>query len=148
MTAEPVSGLRTHLSDVADEAVRRAIAAPLVQFNESRAGASGSRPLVVELRNADDAVVGGLWGATAYGWLFVQLLAVPEEFRGGGVGRRLMIAAEEEAVKRGCHSAWLDTFEFQSRGFYERLGYSCFATLPEYPKGYSRYFMRKQLTHA
>jgi len=34
------------LSDVADEEVLRAIAAPLVRFNECRAGPSGNRPLV------------------------------------------------------------------------------------------------------
>jgi len=56
-----------------------------------------------------------------------------------------MAEAEEEALRRDCRSAWLDTFEFQARGFYERLGYSCFATLPEYPQGYSRYFLQKQL---
>jgi hypothetical protein len=39
-----------------------------------------------------------------------------------------------------------DTFEFQARGFYERLGYKCFGELPNYPHGYSRFFMRKMLT--
>jgi GNAT superfamily N-acetyltransferase len=133
------------LSDVADEEVRRAIAAPLVQFNESRVGPSGNRPLVVELRDADGAIAGGLWGATAYGWLFTQLLVVPERMRGLGLGHRLMSLAEDEAMKRGCHAAWLDTFEFQAKAFYERIGYRCFATLPDYPKGSSRYFMRKEL---
>jgi hypothetical protein len=45
--------------------------------------------------------------------------------------------AEEEAAARGCHGAWLDTFEFQARGFYERLGYTCFAELGDYPVGSS-----------
>jgi len=134
-----------HLSDVADEEVRRAIVAPLVRFNESRAGPSGNRPLVVELRDAAGAIAGGLWGSTAYGWLFTQLLVVPEQSRGQGLGRRLMSMAEGEALKRGCHAAWLDTFEFQARAFYEQIGYSCFAELPDYPKGSSRYFLRKEL---
>ena len=131
------------LSDVADPAVGRAIAAPLVQYNESQAGPSGSKALVIELRQADGAVIGGLWGATAYEWLYVQWLAVPESLRGQGVGRRIMLMAEAEAVARGCHSAWLDTFEFQARGFYEKLGYTCFGSLDGYPKGFSRFFMRK-----
>jgi GNAT superfamily N-acetyltransferase len=133
------------LSDVADEEVRKAIAAPLVRFNESRAGPSGNRPLVIEIRDADGAIVGGLWGATAYGWLFTQLLVVPEQSRGQGLGRRLMSLAEAEAKKRGCHAAWLDTFEFQAKAFYEQIGYSCFATLPDFPRRSSRYFMRKEL---
>ena len=134
-----------HLSDGADDDVRLAIAAPLVRFNESRAGPSASRPLVIELRAADGSTAGGLWGATAYGWLFTQLLVVPEGARGHGLGRRLMSLAEAEATKRGCHAAWLDTFEFQARAFYERIGYTCFGTLPDFPKGSSRYFMRKEL---
>jgi len=137
-----------HLSDVADEEVRKAIAAPLVRFNASQAGPSGGRALVIELRDAHGAVMGGLWGSTAYGWLFTQLLVIPEQARGQGLGRKLMSLAEGEAINRGCHAAWLDTFEFQARAFYERIGYSCFATLPDYPKGSSRYFMRKELGHA
>jgi hypothetical protein len=57
-----------------------------------------------------------------------------------------MHRAEQEAVARGCHSAWLDTFEFQARGFYERIGYVCFGNLADYPVGFSRFFMRKSLT--
>jgi len=134
-----------HLSDVADEEARRAIAAPLVRYNESQAGPSGNRPLVVEVRNASGAIVGGLWGATAYGWLFTQLLVVPESSRGHGLGRRIMLLAEAEATNRGCHAAWLDTFEFQAKAFYERIGYECFGALPDFPKGSTRYFMRKDL---
>lgn len=100
---------------------------------------------MVEVRDTNGAIVGGLWGATAYGWLFTQLLVVPESSRGQGLGRRIMVLAEAEAMKRGCHAAWLDTFEFQARAFYERIGYSCFGTLPDYPKGSSRYFLRKEL---
>jgi len=141
----PPGDLSLHPSDVADEEVRKAIAAPLIRFNESHAGPSGGRALVIQVRDAGGAIVGGLWGATAYGWLFTQLLVVPEQSRGQGLGQRLMAMAEAEAMKRGCHAAWLDTFEFQARGFYEKLGYSCFATLPDFPKGSSRYFMRKEL---
>jgi hypothetical protein len=57
-----------------------------------------------------------------------------------------MSRAESEAVARGCHGAWLDTFEFQARPFYERLGYVCFGELEDYPVGSARYFMRKLLS--
>jgi hypothetical protein len=56
-----------------------------------------------------------------------------------------MSRAESEAIVRGCHHAWLDTFEFQARGFYERLGYRCFGELNDYPTGFARYFMKKAL---
>lgn len=135
-----------NVTDQADEGMREQIVAPLVQYNESKAGPSEYRPLVVALQDASGQVVGGMWGATGYGWLFTQLLAVPESARGQGVGKRLMQLAEQEALARGCHSAWLDTHEFQARGFYERLGYVCFGELQNYPRGFSRIFLQKSLT--
>jgi ribosomal protein S18 acetylase RimI-like enzyme len=56
-----------------------------------------------------------------------------------------MQLAEREAIVRGCRGAWLDTFEFQARRFYERIGYECFGELPNYPRDFSRFFMKKTL---
>jgi GNAT superfamily N-acetyltransferase len=133
------------LSDVAEDAVREAILAPLRSFNESKAGPSGGRPLVICVFDDDGKIIGGLWGNTGFGWLYTQLLAVPDSLRGQGVGSKLLAMAETEAIARGCHSSWLDTFEFQARGFYEKLGYQCFGELPNYPVGYKRFFLQKTL---
>jgi GNAT superfamily N-acetyltransferase len=133
------------LTDVADPAVREALVAPLLAYNVQQTGRSNFRLLILTLTDANGRVVGGLWGRTVYDWLFVELLVVPETMRGRGIGTELMQRAEGEAVARGCHSAWLDTFQFQARGFYEKLGYSCFAELADYPPGFSRYFMKKTL---
>jgi GNAT superfamily N-acetyltransferase len=133
------------LTDAADDALRQLILAPLVEYNASQAGPSQGRPVVIAIRNNEGEVIGGLWGHTGYEWLFTQLLVVPASLRGRGVGSEIMRLAEQEAVQRGCHNAWLDTFEFQARGFYERLGYECFGELPDYPKGHSRFFMKKAL---
>ena len=73
---------------------------------------------------------------------------IPEEMRGTGVGRTLMQRAEEEALRRGCHQVWLDTFSFQARGFYEKLGYAVFGALDDYPVGHSRFFLRKTIAPA
>ena len=134
------------LTDSADDAARKAILDALVAFNKAQTGLSDVRPLAVLVRDANDAVIGGLWGRTAYGWLFTELLFVPEALRGQGLGTTLMRQAEAEALARGCHHAWLDTFAFQARAFYERLGYGCFGTLDDYPVGSSRHFMQKALT--
>lgn len=133
------------ITDVADEEIRKAIVSPLVEYNTSKAGPSQGRPIAVVLRDNANIVIGGQWGTTGYGWLFTQLLVVPAGMRGQGIGTRIMHAAESEAVSRGCHSAWLDTFEFQAREFYERIGYVCFSELANYPTGFSRFFMKKEL---
>ena len=134
------------LTDVPEEATRRAVLDPLVAYNRVKTGRDDHRPLILTIEDSDGKVIGGLWGRTAYDWLFVELLFVPESVRGRGVGKDLLSRAEREAVTRGCHSAWLDTFEFQARGFYERLGYTCFGELADYPAGSTRYFLKKALT--
>ena len=136
------------VTDVALEETRKAIVAPLVAYNQSQAGPSQNRPIVVVVKDNTDAIAGGLWGHTGYGWLFTQLLVVPSSLRGRGVGTQIMQLAEQEAIARGCQNAWLDTFEFQAREFYERIGYECFAELPNFPTGFSRYFMKKRLSES
>jgi len=136
---------RLRVTDVPDDACRNGILGPLVAYNESKTGRSDYRPLIIAIDDSEGRVAGGLWGKTAYDWLFVELLFVPESLRGRGLGSELMKRAEAEALSRGCHSAWLDTFEFQAREFYERVGYTCFAQLPDYPVGSARYFMKKAL---
>jgi len=134
------------VTDEADDRTRAAILEPLLEYNRMQTKTDDYRPLVARLTDHSGKIIGGLWGRTAYGWLFIELLFVPEELRAMGTGRTLVQHAETEAVERGCTYAWLDTFEFQSRGFYEKLGYKCFAELAEYPSGYSRFFMKKRLS--
>jgi GNAT superfamily N-acetyltransferase len=132
-------------TDVPDESTRKRILEPLSAFNEARTGRNDYLPLILAIEDAQGQVIGGLWGRTVYDWLFIELLFVPESLRRRGVGTELMQRAEAEAVTRGCHSAWLDTFEFQARGFYERLGYALFGELQDYPNGSARYFLKKAL---
>lgn len=133
------------LSDSPDEALRQAIAESLVAYNASKAGQSNHQILSICLHNGDKNCLGGLYGRTDYNWLFVELIFVPESMRGQGIGRDIMNMAEKEAIARNCHGIWLDTFEFQARTFYEKLGFQVFGELSDFPDGFSRYFMKKSL---
>ena len=135
------------LTDAPTPQMREAIAGPLVAFNHARIGGTEAyRPLVILLSDPEsDEIAGGLHGKTAFFHLWVDLLFVPESMRRTGIGRKLMAQAEAEAVRRGCHAAVLDTFSFQARGFYERLGYSVFGTLDDCPPGHSRFYLTKRL---
>ena len=104
------------------------------------------QPLNLALRARDGTVVGGLYGATMWEWLLIDGLWVAEELRGRGFGRDLVLAGEAAAIRRGCRGSWLGTFDFQARGFYERLGYAVFAELPGFPPGHSHYHLRKQFS--
>ena len=56
-----------------------------------------------------------------------------------------MKRAEAYARERGCTDAFLDTFSFEARAFYEKLGYRVFGTLENHPTGHQHYFMTKRL---
>lgn len=126
---------------------RATISRALDALYDAKAGhPSGWKPLCALVRDGDGGtVLGGVWGNTYWGWLQVELLFVPEALRGRGFGSRLMALAEEEAVRRGCHAAWLETTSFLDPGFYERRGYRVFAELEDYPPGHRRLFLRRRL---
>lgn len=145
---QPAPTFSTQLTDTPADAARHTIVAGLLAYNKARTGIADHRPLAVLLHDDAGQVIGGLWGRTAYGWLFTELLFVPEALRGQRVGATLLAQAEGEARARGCIGAWLDTFEFQARPFYERQGYSRFGEISDYPPGFSRYFLHKRFTPA
>jgi GNAT superfamily N-acetyltransferase len=136
------------MTETPEPHLKQAIVAPLTRFNEAQTGRPEDyRRLVLLLSLAGtEQAVGGLWGETVFSHLHVDVLFVPESLRGIGIGRQLMIEAESEPVRRGCIGAWLDTFSFQARGFYERLGYTVFGTIADCPPGHSRIFLRKVLS--
>jgi GNAT superfamily N-acetyltransferase len=102
--------------------------------------------LAIAIRDPDsNEPVGGLLGRTNGGWLGIELLFVPEAFRGVGLATQLIAMAEEEARTRGCHSAWIDTLNPEALRLYQRLGYEIFGELKDYPVGGSRFFLQKRL---
>jgi GNAT superfamily N-acetyltransferase len=103
-------------------------------------------PVAFFLKDERGEVLGGLLGNSWAAWLHVGTLGVAAPMRGRGFGRDLMQRAEAYAVERGCANAFLDTFSFQARPFYEKLGYRVFGTLENHPAGHQHYFMTKQLT--
>ena len=102
------------------------------------------RPLGVFARR-DGRVVGGASGHSAWGWLFVQYLWVDESLRGTGTGSELLGRFERRGVERGCRAVWVDTFSFQARPFYEKLGYRQFGELADHPPGHRHHFLWKPL---
>jgi GNAT superfamily N-acetyltransferase len=117
----------------------------LREFNEVRLGPADEQPVRIVVRDGDGRIVGGLLGHTRWSWLYVGTLWVEDSVRGQGWGTKLMNAAEELARSRGCTHVSLDTFEYQARPFYEKLGYKLFGTLEDYPPGYRQFYLTKKL---
>jgi GNAT superfamily N-acetyltransferase len=124
------------------------VRAGLIRNNEQASGRkAGYFPFVFHLRDEKTREpVGGAVGHGSFDWTFVELLWLPAELRGQGHGTRLMQAIEQFTREHGLAGVWLDTFSFQARPFYEKLGYTVFGTLEDHPLGGARHFMFKRLT--
>lgn len=134
------------IEDGADHAVMGAVINGLTQYNAAHADGDVPNYLVISVRDDDGEIAGGLVGATYLGWLTVQAVWIADALRGGGHGRALMRAAEEEALRRGCPRVFLETLSFQALPFYEKLGYEVHSALQGFPPGGTRYALTKSLS--
>jgi len=124
---------------------RDAIVSVLRQYAAAQGFETNPKPLGILLRDPETGeTIGGLWGRTAYDWLIVEFFAIPETLRGRRLGTELMGRAERIARERGCVGVWLNTLEFQARGFYEKLGFQVAGEIEDSPRGSKRFFMRKR----
>jgi ribosomal protein S18 acetylase RimI-like enzyme len=129
----------------ADEADVSSIGDAIDAWNKAVTGIHEYRPIAIFLRDGADVIRGGVSGGVWGGWFHVVSLWVDEDLRGQGFGRRLLLAAEDEARAAGARHAFLETHTFQAPGLYERLGYRTIAELEDYPPGQSQLIMRKPL---
>ncbi|HWH86044.1 MAG TPA: GNAT family N-acetyltransferase [Pseudomonas sp.] len=137
--------LRIELTQNPSEEQRQAILQPLIDYNDAKTGGSKSEPFALMVRDDHGSIVGGLYGRVIFRWMFIELLSVPEQGRGQGIGSKLMAQAQALATDKHCLGIWLDTFDFQAPEFYKKLGFSQFGEIMDYPPGHKRHFFLKRL---
>ena len=118
----------------------------LHEFNVGATGIRDGRLFGIFIRDADGMMTAGLHGHTWGGTCEISRLWVREDIRHQDIGSRLMIAAETEARRRGCHQIFLSTHSFQAPAFYARLGFEEIGRITDYPEGHDQIFLRKDLT--
>jgi GNAT superfamily N-acetyltransferase len=134
------------ITDQPDEEDIAQIKSILGAHNQSHVPEWKQESLAIFERDEDGRIVAGISGWTLWNWLHISYFAVDKDLRGKRVGEALLKEMEAEAIRRGCQFAFLDTFSFQARPFYEKMGYKLYGQLDEFPPGHQRYFMWKALT--
>ncbi|MGX9461602.1 GNAT family N-acetyltransferase [Shewanella sp. A14] len=127
-----------------DDEVVDFLTAGLRKFNTEHLGDEATQLLTIVARNDDGKVVGGVAGRTIYHNFLINVVWVDEQYRGQNLGQELMHIAEDEAIKRGCIIAQLDTLDFQAPQFYQKLGFTIIGTVPKFTGSPEGYFMMKQ----
>ena len=95
----------------------------------------------------DRKVIGGAFGKILLcNCLSVEVLWVDPQYRNKDYGTQLMLKLEDAARKLGSRLSIVDTFDFQARDFYIKLGYIEFGVLEDCPcPGNIRYYLKKVL---
>lgn len=117
----------------------------LEKFNCEHAGPDNHVLLNIVEYDENQNVIAGILGGTYWGWLHIDILWVDEKFRRKKIGSQLLIAAENEAKKRCCHSVHVDTMSWQAPEFYRKHGYELISELDNIPDGYKKFHFVKRL---
>ncbi len=133
------------LEESPDGGDMQALVKGLTTYNAAQANGETPNYVVATVKDDGGKLVGGLLGATYLGWLQIQVVWLDDSVRGLGYGSELMAIAEREALRRGVQNAFVETLSFQALPFYEKLGYTVFSRLADFPPGGARYALTKKL---
>ena len=114
-------------------------------YNRSKREEAESKPLNLYVEDEKGNLMAGLVAETFGNWLEIEYLFVKEELRGQGIGSKLLQRAENEAKKRNCCFAFVNTYQFQAPDFYISHGYKEVFTLQDYPYTGKRFYYQKDL---
>lgn len=117
----------------------------LLRYNKGKIENLGYERFCYKYLNKFDSITAGIDCQIGGGWLYIVSLWVEKSDRGHGLGNELLSAAERKAIAKGCHSAYLYTYSFQSPSFYEKNGYSAFGKLENFCGDHEKLFLKKRL---
>jgi len=150
-----MSNITFSIFDPLDESLKESINRELRVYNREKnpaffairdLPAGDSRPLNVVAFDADKNPLGGLIAETQLAWLKISIVSVRSDSRRRGIGTQLMAFAEQEAIRRDCKYAFLDTMDFQGPDFYQNLGYRVSGRIDDWDShGHAKFFMTKLL---
>ena len=134
------------VTDELDPADAAMISDGLRAYNLSQTGYYDFRPLAMFVRDPQTGeIIGGLHGRSEFGLVYVAWFFLPENWRGAGIGSRVLAMAEEEGKRRGCTRIALTTLSIETPGFYQKQGCNVAATIDCEPPGLARYYIMKKL---
>ena len=89
--------------------------------------------------------IGGVYGYMDFGnWVWISLLFVDEKHREKDMGTALINAVEKFAKTEKCIGVHLNTFSWQAKGFYEKMGYTQYGELNNHPENGKMFWLKKE----
>jgi ribosomal protein S18 acetylase RimI-like enzyme len=141
--SDPVT-VRCESTDEPSSSDLAAIDEELERHNYSSAPLNGVRQLAALARDGRGRLRGGAVGRTWGRCCELLQLWVDSQYRGLGIGSRLLDVFEAHARTRGCTVFYLTTLSYQAPEFYRAKGYETLAEIDGYPNGIVKYLMCKK----
>lgn len=102
-------------------------------------------PLNFHIKNEQGRIIAGINALTCWQMLHISELYVDDNYRGQDIGTILLNKVESQAKAIGATTSHTDTFDWQAKDFYLKLGYEVFGVIDDCPKGHKRFFLMKRL---
>ncbi|WP_198028946.1 GNAT family N-acetyltransferase [Actinoplanes sp. N902-109] len=128
-----------------DPDLEKLVSEGLAAFNAAVLPSDDETPLSVRATAEDGTLIGGVTGFTWGGCGSIMSFWLSPQYRGQGLGRQLLTAAESEIRRRGCDRVVLATMSFQAPGFYLHHGYEQVGVTPGMPHGTAKHHFHKRL---
>ena len=145
MAPPSISDDQIYVEEKFCDTIANYLSTELKRYNESIVGPYQRKPYAIYIKSQSGEVIAGIKGDVFERICSVHLMWVHENCRQQGFGKKIMLRLDKYATKMGCRFIQLDTAAFQAKAFYEKLGFSTIATLPEGFMGSDQYIMRKVL---
>ena len=117
----------------------------LYEHNSDATGYGDGRGLGFEYLDASGRQIAAIAGHTWGGVAEIAQLWVDPGHRGRNLGLALLDAALDEARLRGCRQVFVQSYDFQAPGFYERRGFERLFEAPDWPLGHVHVLLRLRL---
>lgn len=142
---ENMAGHDIFIDETDNSEINSVIKKGIIDYNSPFFGSNPSQPFTIYIKNLKSEVIAGLTGFYKGKYARVDLFWVQNELRHQGLGKKLILKLEEFIKTKGCCYIQLDTFDFQARPFYEKLGFECIGTISSWVEDRDCHFMRKTI---
>ncbi len=118
----------------------------IYEFNSSTIEKHDGMLFAKTVQDEHGAVIAGIAGWTWACACEITLLWVNEGLRRKGIGKKLLMAAEEEAKDKECNIILIRSYSFQAPLFYEQNGYKIEHVIEGFPPGHNYYTLIKTIS--
>lgn len=118
----------------------------LDEHNSHAVGRHDARGLAFVIHDEAGEMIGVAAGYTWSGTAELKQMWIDQAYRGHGHARALLDAFIAEACSRGVRKIWVESYDFQAPGLYEKAGFKRVAEFEGWPEGHVNVVLCKTLS--